>query len=303
MGQDKTAIGDRKALMEALQKKKQASEKKRAFLIVISGPDAGEMFPVEEGGTIGRGEEVPIHLSDTEASREHARLRIRNERVEVEDLQSTNGTFVNGELISSSSELNDGDRIQIGSTTILKFSYQDDLEEEFQRRMYNSAVRDGLTGAFNKRHLDERLTSEFAFAERHGTPLSLLLLDLDHFKALNDNYGHLAGDYALATFAKTVSDTIRKEDFFARYGGEEFAIVSRGLTGEYGRQFGERLIDIIHRTPFEYEGQKLRVTVSIGVGHIPNERIQNTKALIAAADKALYAAKDKGRDRVEVMDD
>src|SRR5690606_26447697 len=125
-----------------------------------------------------------------------------------------NGTFVNGQQVEAQL-LKDGDKIQVGTTTILKFSYHDDLEEQFQRKMYEGALRDGLTKAFNKKYFEDRLQSEVAFALRHGTALSLIMLDLDLFKRINDTYGHLAGDYVLTTFSSSVISTIRKEDVFA----------------------------------------------------------------------------------------
>ena len=137
--------------------------------------------------------------------------------------------------------MSDGDRIQLGPTTVLKFSYHDDVDGEFQRRMYLAAVRDELTGAFNRKHFLERLETEIAFGKRHDTPVVLILFDVDGFKATNDTWGHLAGDYVLTSLARQVQKIIRREDVLGRYGGDEFAMLSRGIDLEEGRRFAERV--------------------------------------------------------------
>ncbi|MFO7721082.1 MAG: diguanylate cyclase [Gillisia sp.] len=143
-------------------------------------------------------------------------------------MKSRNGTLANGKLVRSHI-LQDGDKIQLGSTTILKFTYHDHLDESFQKQMYEAALRDGLTNAFNKKYFFDRVASELAYGLRHETPLSLLMMDLDHFKRLNDTYGHLAGDHVLQSMSRRVTSSIRTEDVFARYGGEEFALICRGI--------------------------------------------------------------------------
>ena len=300
---ERTQVGDRAALLAEINKRAKQESTERAYMVVIAGPDVGEMFPVGMGGLVGRGDEVAIRLTDTEASRNHAQVVVSNQGVQIRDLGSTNGTFVNDVIVQEPQVLQDGDRVQIGTTTILKFSYQDAVEENFQRRMYESALRDGLTGAFNKAHFDDRLATEFAFASRHGTVLSLLLLDIDHFKKINDEHGHLAGDYVLSKFGKTVGNTIRKEDLFARYGGEEFAIISRGGNTAESQLFAERIRKIVESCTFAYDGADIKVTVSIGIATCPKVGIQSATDLIAKADKALYAAKNGGRNRVEVSED
>ena len=137
--------------------------------------------------------------------------------MQIVNLGSRNGTFVNGEPVSRET-LRDGDKIQIGGTTILKFSYQDELDEALQRNLYESATRDPLTHAVNRRGFEEALAKEYAFARRHGRALSVLALDLDHFKRVNDTFGHPAGDYVLKRLADIITATIRVEDTFARTG-------------------------------------------------------------------------------------
>ncbi len=292
---ERTVVGDRSLLDRAAP----VAKAREACLTVIAGPNVGEMFRVADGGDIGRSMDARFRLTDTEMSRRHARIVAREGRFFVEDLGSTNGTFVNGNRVKLQS-LNDGDKLQVGTQTILRFSYQDDLDEEFQRRMVESALRDGLTKAYNKKYFSERLASELAYAQRHDVPISLLLLDLDHFKQVNDTYGHLAGDAVLVTFANLVFETIRKEDVFARYGGEEFAVISRGIDALGGRAFGERLRGLVEQQLFEFQGTRIPVTVSIGVATYPDVPATDPDMLVESADRALYESKAGGRNRVSV---
>jgi len=192
----------------------------------------------------------------------------------------------------------DGDKIRLGSTTILKFTYHDKLEESFQQQMYDAALRDGLTKAFNKKYFLDRLDTEYAYARRHNSMLSLVMFDVDFFKKVNDNYGHLAGDYVLQKLAKLAQSCIRTEDVFARYGGEEFALISRGLDSKAAHQFAERVRSAVERFAFTFQGQRMPVTVSVGISAMPESQALTAEALVDAADKALYAAKSGGRNRV-----
>src|ERR1019366_5543915 len=153
----------------------------RPYLVVLAGPNFGEMYLVERGESfVGRGTNATIRLGDDSISRRHVRIVVDGQDVRIEDLGSANGTILNGERVAAA-PLRDGDKIQLGSTTILKFTYHDKLEAAFQRQMYDSALRDGLTKVFNKKHMLDRLTAEFAFARRHQTPLAVVMIDIDHF--------------------------------------------------------------------------------------------------------------------------
>lgn len=271
-----------------------------AYLIVLAGTNVGEMYRVGEVMSIGRSVNADIQLLDEGISRKHCVLRqTARGDVVIEDNRSTNGTFANGERIAVH-QLADGDKIQVGSTTILKFTYHDDLEENFQRQMYDSALRDGLTKAFNKRYFTDRLHAEFAYAHRHESPLALCLMDLDHFKSVNDNHGHLAGDYVLQHLAQQVLQSVRAEDVFARYGGEEFAVISRGISVESGVVMAERIRQAVERYEFMWEGTRLPISISIGLAGLPDASCTNPAELIAAADEALYDAKRNGRNQVKI---
>jgi diguanylate cyclase (GGDEF)-like protein len=269
----------------------------RPYLIVLSGNNVGEMHRVEGETIIGRGTQASLRLSDDGVSRRHARIFMANGLVVVEDLGSANGVFINGTKVTSH-VLQDGDKIQLGSTTILKFTYHDRLEENFQRQMYDAALRDGLTKAFNKKHFLDRLSSEFAFARRHHSPLAVAMIDVDFFKRVNDTYGHLAGDYVLARLASVAAQLIRTEDVFARYGGEEFGIIGRGSRCADLAVLGERLRATVQATHFEHEGRHIPVTISVGIAAFPEIAVNEPLELVAAADEALYEAKRTGRNRV-----
>ncbi|MEM9188288.1 MAG: GGDEF domain-containing protein [Myxococcota bacterium] len=274
------------------------TDRTRAFVIVIAGASVGEMHPVDQALTVGRSQRVDLSIHDEGASRRHARLYTHGDVTYVEDLDSKNGTFVNGRRIKKPVPLRDGDKIQVGATFVLKFSLQDRLDEQFQRNLYEAAARDALTRAYNKKAFRDRLDQEWAYAERHDSPLTLILFDLDHFKQTNDTFGHAAGDYVLATVAKLVSGVVRQEDCFARVGGEEFAILCRGITKAQTFIVAERLRTSIAEYAFEYDGRPLLVTVSVGVAGAPAPSIESTQDLFQAADKALYRSKSNGRNQV-----
>lgn len=271
-------------------------ERDQAYLIIISGQHVGRPHKVGEGViTMGRSPQVDVQLNDVGVSRKHARIERRGDDVFVRDLKSANGTYVNGELVTHDHQLRDGDKITLGSTTILKFTYHDRLDVSFSNDMLHAAQHDGLTGAYNKKYLLEHLASEMSFALRHGTQLSMLMFDVDHFKQTNDTFGHLAGDYVLAQLSRLSTESVRDEDVFARYGGEEFAVVCRGIGLQQCAKLGNRLRIKIEQYPFEYKGRKIPVTISLGVSGIPAINASTPQDLIAAADAALYAAKKAGR--------
>jgi two-component system cell cycle response regulator len=271
----------------------------RPFLIVIGGGSAGEMHALREGEMIiGRARASTIRLDDDGVSRSHARVISQGNAVHIEDLESANGTFVNDEPVVSRRPLTDGDKITLGAITILKFTYSDDLEETFQRRMFEAALRDGLTTAYNKRYFMDRLAKELAYARRHRARLSLIMIDIDHFKKVNDTFGHPAGDAVLVGVSKAALDTLRTEDVFARYGGEEFAIICRGIDVQSATSVAQRLHTLVAGMRVKHDGREIAVTLSLGVAGYPDIDAETPGQLISAADEALYEAKRGGRDCV-----
>jgi len=273
-------------------------KRQRPWLVLVSGPtQVGKMFSLESPLTLGRSADCNVRLDEVGVSRVHALFGRREDgTVYLQDLESKNGTYVNGERVETH-VLRDGDKIQVGPISILKFSYQDVLDEALQRNLYESATKDPLTRVANKRALDDTLDREFAYARRHRTPLALLMLDIDHFKRINDTLGHAAGDGVLRAVAQTIERSTRAEDFFARVGGEEFALVLRGLDERNAALSAERVRRLVESAVFT-EGQT-RVAVTISLGLACYEPGQTKPAeLLRAADENLYRAKREGRNRV-----
>jgi diguanylate cyclase (GGDEF)-like protein len=271
-----------------------------AYLVVMAGSNVGEMYkldPAKEQFVIGRGDKADLRLLDDGISRDHARIVKDGDHLVLEDLGSTNGTYCNGDRVTRRA-LSEGDKILLGSTTILKFSFQDKLDEAFQRQMSESAMRDGLTHAYNKRYFGERTESELQYSLRHDAPLSLILFDIDHFKRINDAHGHQAGDHVLVQLATLAASMLGEDEVFARYGGEEFAIIARGTDLAEAEALSERIRASVEAHPFVFEGQTIPVTISVGVARVPGMAIATTVDLVARADEALYAAKRAGRNRV-----
>lgn len=271
----------------------------KPVLTVLTGGASGKQFKVVKGtAVIGRAPNAELRLEDDGISRTHARIRAETNKAWVEDMKSRNGTFVNGVKISTATELRDGDKIQVGRGTVLRFGFQDDLDESFHDYLMSSALRDGLTKLFNKRYFLERLDSELKFAQRHKTTLSLLMLDLDHFKKINDTMGHLTGDVVLETIAGVLAKAVRNEDVVARFGGEEFAIILRAIEIDSAQLMAERLRKLVESTVMPAPAQSVRATTSIGLAGFPSTPAKTLEELVEAADKALYRAKHAGRNRV-----
>ncbi len=267
-----------------------------AYLVVISGPSFGEMYKLKVDRTVlGRGDRTDVRVLDDGVSREHSAIEREGGKLVLVDLRSTNGTFCNGEKVARY-DLKDGDKISIGATTILRFTYQDQVDEHYQKKLFESALRDGLTSTFNRRYFVDRLQSEIRFAVRHDKSLALLFADIDHFKKINDTYGHVAGDAVLAAVARVMTSAIRGEDVLARWGGEEFAIICREIDQAGAQVLGERLRAAVQAHRFEHDGKVIPVTISIGAA--VERKIEDAHAFIAAADAAMYDAKRAGRNRV-----
>jgi two-component system, cell cycle response regulator len=270
-----------------------------ACLIVLSGQAVGRIFKLSQTEySVGRAETAEICLDDDGVSRRHASIVLHGESAVLKDLESTNGTFVNGEPIRTRALVN-GDRIQVGATTILKFAIHDELDEQFQHHLFSAATRDALTQTYNRRHFDDQLSRDLSYARRHGSPLALALIDLDHFKLINDTHGHPAGDAVLQQFSSAVLGIVRNEDFLCRIGGEEFALVMRGTTAEGAVAVCERLRSMVEGMRFDYREHRMAVTVSIGIVNFEASSHGTVEELVKQADLRLYEAKSAGRNRIE----
>jgi two-component system cell cycle response regulator len=262
------------------------------------GPDIGKRTPLSKRAYIvGRDAEVDLVISRSAVSRQHSQLT-QDEAGDwwVQDLGSTNGTFVNEERINRK-RLSDGDQLRFGDA-IFKFLSGANIESAYHEEIYRMTILDGLTGIHNKRYLLEFLERELAGAHRHAHPLSLVMFDVDHFKKVNDERGHLCGDHVLKEIAARIRARIRREDLFARYGGEEFACVLASTNLEGAVQFAEHLRFLISDRLFAFDGQAFPVTISLGVSAVWNEPGVDLLTLIKRADDNLYAAKHGGRNQV-----
>ncbi len=269
----------------------------RAFLVVLTGPNTGATIELLKLTVIGRSNAATLTMDHDGVSRIHCKLMMLSGGVELSDAGSTNGTFVNGEQVEKVM-LKDGDKIQIAPEVYFKFTLHDELEQTFREQMYDAALRDPLTQVYNKRYFGERLETEWSYAQRHETPLSMVMMDLDHFKRVNDEFGHPAGDYVLRSFAELVSETVRTEDVVCRYGGEEFAVICREFPMPSAQIMSDRIRRNVAQHQFVWEERRIPVTLSAGVAGIPFAALFDREALVAAADEALYAAKTGGRNRV-----
>ena len=276
---------------------------RRGVLTVLGGITTGSVIDISgEPVVVGRTDEADVTIDDHSLSRRHARFTAVRGHYYVSDLDSTNGTFVTGERIEKTVELTDGVRVQLGEATLLRFSLQDEAEYAASSRLYEATVKDALTGVYNRHYLEERLEAEFAFAQRHERPLSVLYVDADHFKNVNDTYGHAAGDEVLRALAKLLIDTVRTEDVVARIGGEEFVVLVRDIEARNMLSIGERLRSAVEELHIEHEGTTIPITVSVGVATMSREAVYaSAEGLLAQADAALYTAKEEGRNRVQLV--
>jgi two-component system, cell cycle response regulator len=261
-------------------------------LIVIRGLNVGQSVRLGQTELIlGRGPQADVDLGDDSVSRRHASVRMEDGRAILLDLGSKTGTFVNGKRISEPATLGDGDKIQVSTGTILKFTMIDRLDETFQRRMYESSLRDPLTQSFNRRYFLDRLERELRFARRHKQPLSLIFVDVDKLEDVNDRDGIAAGDAVLVELAARIHGLLRQEDVVARIGGDEFAIICRATVAADASAVAERVRAAVGDRGFA--GGHTPLTVAVGVaGLLPTSA--PGRDLIAAADTALADAKRAG---------
>lgn len=279
----------------------QQTGSKRAWLTVITGSEAGRVFPLATGNhVIGRSSGVEIQLSDEAISRNHTRLHVSETGTAyVMDCGSKNGTMLGSRSVGDEPvELRDGSKIQIGGAVVVRFSFRDSMEESFERELYDSANRDHLTGAFNKRYFDNRLATDFSLASRQDRCLSLILFDLDDFKQVNDRHGHAAGDHVLQEVVKRLSASLREGEFLARIGGEEFAVLVNHADLGATVVVAERLRGQLSSQGIEWQGHSIEMSASFGVAVSANSGHLSPEELMRAADVGLYRAKRAGKNRV-----
>lgn len=277
-----------------------STERGESCLVIIYGPGLGRRIPLAEGQiSLGRDPNCNVVIELENVSRRHCVVRSTEEGVTIRDLGSTNGTWVNEEEVPTNREvpLQSGDLIRVGGS-ILKFLQAGNVEALYHEEIYRTIVIDGLTQVHTKRYFLEFLDREMARCSRYGRPLSLVLFDVDHFKRVNDELGHLTGDYVLRELGGLVrSRMIRKEELVARYGGEEFAVVLPESGPEKVRIFAEKLRAMVEAHRFVFDGRRIPVTVSVGIAAMTPD-MADPEAFIRAADMNLLAAKRAGRNCV-----
>ncbi len=246
---------------------------------------------------IGRDLSNEVSVDEDSVSRKHAVLFHREGNWWLQDHGSTNGTQVNGRSLRCPQKLKSTDRIKIGKT-VFKLVAEDDAEARYFERTFKMSATDPLTTVYNRRYFQQALDAEVSRAQRHERGLALIMLDIDHFKAVNDEHGHPAGDAVLRVVAHEMASLLREHDVIARYGGEEFAVIlpetdKRGIVA-----VAERLRERVEKTPVEHHGKLIAVTVSAGCAVLRGG--ETSAVLIAHADSKLYEAKASGRNRVVI---
>lgn len=255
-----------------------------------------QIRPAEEI-SIGRSIENEIALDLVALSRKHCVVFRQGKNAYVRDLNSTNGTFVNGERIKLR-QLKDGDRVFLGDICVFKFAFTDQIDLDINRMLFEKATRDVLTGLYNRTYFQENFRKEFLFHSRAGLPLTLAFFDLDDFKIINDKYGHTCGDLVLKDMAFTVRQNLREIDFFARFGGEEMVILFKNTPHPNAREKCEHLRRKIEDHPFQYGETRLHVTASFGVATLDGDGYATPQQLLIDADTRMYKAKQQGKNQV-----
>ncbi|MBP3960538.1 GGDEF domain-containing protein [Gemmata sp. G18] len=280
--------------------KKLFTAKREACLVHIypTGPTMGCRYPLTDRPLVlGRGEDSDIRLTDHSVSRKHALIEPAVDGYHVSDQNSTNGTFVNDKQLETSRLLSDGDYLRVGNC-LYRYLAGGNIEAEYHEEIYRLTILDGLTQIHNQRYLDEFLEREVVRSQRHHRPLSVLAIDIDKFKTINDSLGHLCGDFVLRELAGVIRGIVRQEDLFARSGGEEFVVVLVETTLEGALQVAERIREAVAEHQFRFETTPVNLTISIGLASTMGDDNASTTDLRHTADQKLYEAKRTGRNRV-----
>lgn len=300
MSDEKTVIADA-ANLSILNTQ---TKKPQACLVQYSGVALGKRYLFDDTEiSLGRSPSADIYLNEGSVSRTHAVFLVTDQKVTIEDKGSSNGTFINEQKITSAHPLKDQDMIRVGSI-LLKFFANNNIDNIIQDKIYRMATIDAGTQIFNKQYLIDSLTSELRFSKAYRRPLSIIYFDLDHFKKVNDTYGHNAGDQILREGAEVVKKIVRKDDIFARFGGEEFIIVLPNTTQQTAAELAERVRKLLEDYVFELKTESGSVvnhkqTISSGVAQL-DSNMEKYEELLEAADKKLYISKQTGRNKVTV---
>jgi two-component system cell cycle response regulator len=277
------------------------------YLVLMSGGLPGRMIRLGSGETlVGRADDNAVPIFDVDVSRYHAMFRARETgEVWLEDLGSTNGTFRNGERLADrvAVRINDGDQVQFGSSVVFKFLRPSPSDERLLGVLFERAACDPLTGLYNRAYFLDQIVYQAMRGARAGHGLAVLLLDIDHFKRINDTHGHGVGDEVLRMVARVLRDAIRGTDMVARYGGEEFILAATVPAAGQARAVAEQVRAALAARPILAAGLPVPVTASLGGTFAEPGRFREPAEMILTADRALYRAKRAGRDRVFFEED
>lgn len=274
------------------------------YLVVFIGNDSGKRHKLKPGTmTIGRSPRADISLDDDRISGIHCLIKWTDDIIAIEDKGSTNGTYVDSQKIGYA-HLPPGVAFQIGHS-VMKIEYKDESEIRLEESLVHRASIDTLTGIFNRQHFMSLASKEIAYARRHQQAVGIIMIDIDNFKRINDNYGHLIGDFILAQVSSVISEGKRAEDLFGRYGGEEFIILPRGkIDKENVFNQCEHIRKAVEKFEFCHAEACLRLTISIGfhLSRPDNGKVESLlNGLIDKADHALYLSKEKGKNRTQTL--
>lgn len=266
-------------------------------LVMIRGPQIGQEVLLEgDAVDVGR-EDCALTVDSDKLSRQHYVIEPAGATYQVRDLGSTNGTFVNGERVTTR-PLAPDDLVKAGGV-VFKFMDAGAVEARYHEEMSKLVTTDALTGARNKRFFDDEFTRSAYDAMSSKQPLSLIVLDIDFFKKVNDTHGHTAGDHVLVEVSGVIASMVRDSDVFARVGGEEFAIIMQRTERAVACAAAEFIRGAVERTQIAFESTPIPVTLSLGVAQLDQAAFESADAFYQRADARLYAAKEAGRNQVQ----
>jgi diguanylate cyclase (GGDEF)-like protein len=270
--------------------------------IVLHYPDSSRIGrAIDLEGTflrIGRQESKnDLVIADETVSGEHARVERIGANWMLSDVGSKNRTFVNEREVTGSVILRTQDRVRFGSV-ILKYLSGADIESQMHDAIYHLALHDALTDVHNRRHYYDELQTEIVRAKRHGRPFCVAMVDIDHFKRINDAYGHPAGDTVLRSVAKLLESRLRTGDELGRIGGEEFALLLPETTLPGATLLCNELRTAVEASKMTHAHHTIRATISIGIAEW-SQADTDHEGLMKRCDLRLYDAKANGRNRVE----
>ena len=271
-------------------------------LLFLTGVEAGRVMGLDSDlkiRSIGRADTCEVAVDSPEISRVHAQLSLlKDGRLQITDMGSLNGTFVNGRRVAGET-LRRGDKVRLGPHFCFKVLYRDDEDFRYAQKLYEQAHSDYLTGISNRRHFNQVLEKEWTRAKRYNHPLSLAMIDIDHFKSVNDTYGHNSGDEVLRQLVERIKEAI-DEDTLCRFGGEEFMLLMPETENAVAVERCNNMCERVAATSFNVDGKEIPVTISVGVGTVTGDdfEIMIAERLVAIVDECLFLAKEHGRNQV-----